>query len=162
MHDAALRGIPARIESVAVAVGWLGTARTARAVGELCVAFLASRFDRAVVVDVRGPAPIPLARAGVHAGVDVAAAVVDNPTLRELASRREAHYGPSVSTPDWMRWYGSLGGGVPGAMFVAGLQSDGVPGFVFYADHRDVTLRPAIKDVVVLLREAAAALSLVG
>jgi serine/threonine-protein kinase len=161
LHDAAASGIPARIESVAVAAGWLGTARTARAVGELCVAFLASRFDRVVVVDVRGPVPLALARAGLHASIDVAAAVSGNATLRELAARREAHYGPSSSAADWMAWYALLGGTVPGAMFVAGLQSDGVPGFVFYADHKGVALRPS-KDIVVLLREAAAALTLVA
>jgi hypothetical protein len=161
MHDATASGIPARIESVAVAAGWLGTARTARAVGELCVAFLASRFDRVVVVDVRGPAPLALARAGLHASIDVGAAVSGNATLRELAARREAQYGPSSSAADWMAWYGALGGTVPGAMFVAGLKSDGVPGFVFYADHKDVALRPS-KDIIVLLREAAAALTLLG
>jgi len=82
--------------------------------------------------------------------------------LLELAARREAYYGPAMMGPDWMPWFGALGGSAPGAMFVGGLQCEGRPAFVFYADQKDITLRPMVKDTVVLLREAAAALSLVG
>ncbi len=162
LHDSTAHGIPARIESVAEVAGWLGTVRTARAVGELCTAFLASRFERALVVDVRATEPVPLGRAGFAAPAGLAGLVASTPGLPELASRREAYYGPSISTAAWMQWYGGLGGAVPGAMFVAGLQSEGRLAFVFYADHRDVALRPDVKDTVVLLREAAGALSMVG
>jgi serine/threonine-protein kinase len=162
LHDSTANGIPARIESVAEVAGWLGTARTARAVGELCTAFLASRFERALVIDVRAAEPVPLGRAGFAAPAGLAQLVAATPGLPELASRREAYYGPSISTAAWMHWYGALGGAVPGAMFVAGLHSEGRLSFVFYADHRDVALRPDVKDTVVLLREAAGALSTVG
>jgi serine/threonine-protein kinase len=160
LHDAGAAGIPARIESVAVAAGWLGTARTVRAVGELCAAFFASRFERVVVLDVRSDAPVVLARAGLSIGIDVGAAAAQHPGLWALGERREATYGPSLDDDDWTRWYSALGGPAPGAHFIAGLQREGALAFVFYADHRDVALRPSVKDTSVLLREAAAALSL--
>jgi serine/threonine-protein kinase len=162
LHDSTANGIPARIDSVAEVAGWLGTAKTTRAVGELCTAFLASRFERALVVDVRAAVPVPLGRAGFAAPADLPGLVATTAGLPALAGRRDAYYGPSISSVDWMRWYGALGGAVPGAMFVAGLQSDGQLAFVFYADHRDVALRTDVKDTVVLLREAAGALSTLG
>ncbi len=159
LQEAAAAGIPARIESVSVAAQWLGSARTPRAVGELCVAFLASRFERVVVVDVRNDVPVVLARAGLATGVDLTKAMRDHPGLRAYGAEREAYYGPALDGPDWSRWYSALGGVVPGASFIAGLRSDEALAFVFYADHRENGLRPAVNDTVVLLREAAAALS---
>ncbi len=158
---------PGKIESLAQVAGWLSTARTARTVGELCCAFLVTRFDRALVIDVRAAIPMVLGSAtslGATLAVPpIVHALPESRGLIELASRREAYYGPALHGPDWMPWFGSLGGGsAPGAMFVGGLQRDGKPAFLFYADHKDITLRPMVKDTVVLLREAAAALSLIG
>lgn len=159
---------PVRIESLAQVSGWLSTAKTARSVGELCCAFLASRFDRVLVADLRHHAPIVLASTQLgREGQGVAPPAVVHalqtaPMLLELAGRREAYYGPAMTTPEWMQWFGSIGGSVPGAMFVGGLGRAGQAAFLFYADHRDITLRPMVKDTVVLLREAAAALSVIG
>jgi hypothetical protein len=153
---------PVAIASIAEVAGWLGTARTTRAVGELCAAFLVSRFDRAAVLDLRAEGPVVLGVAGFSTAAQLVHGVRGATDLCAYAARREAYYGPSIAGPDWMHWYGALGGIVPGAMFIAGLQSEGRLAFLFYADHKDVTLRPAVKDTVVLLREAAGALSLVG
>ena len=158
---------PARIESLAQVAGWLSTAKTARSVGELCCAFLASRFDRVLVMDLRHHAPIALAQAQVgRSGTPSMPAIVHalqaSRAVLDLAGRREAYYGPAMTGPEWMMWFGALGGSVPGAMFVGGLGREGRAAFLFYADHRDITLRPMVKDTVVLLREAAAALSVIG
>ncbi len=153
---------PPKIESIAQVAGWLSTARTVRAVAELCTAFLASRFDRAIVVDVRD-GPVVLATHDLDAPTPASLReVLLGSVVLELAGRREAYYGPSMTTTDWLRWCGILGGGVPGAMFVGGLGREGTPAFLFYADHRDTVLRPSVKDTVVLLREAAAALSAIA
>ncbi len=162
LHAAAATGIPARLDSVAATVTWLATAKTARSVGELCVAFLASRFDRVVVVDVRSTEPIALGWVGVGTLDDLSWAVGGHADLHTLSERRDAYYGPALATEGWRSWYATLGGSVPGAMFVGGLNSDGMTSFVVYADHRETSLRPGIKDVVVVLKEAAAALSLIG
>jgi serine/threonine protein kinase len=157
--------VPARIDSVAQVAGWLAAARTVREVGELCSAFLVTRFDRALVVDVRGETPILLAAAGFAvppSPVAVAVALQNDAVVRDLAGRREAYYGPALTGPAWLRWFAALGGPVPGALFVGGLGREGTPAFVFYADHKDGALRPRVKDTVILLREAAGALSTIG
>jgi hypothetical protein len=157
--------VPARIDSVAQVAGWLAAARTVREVGELCSAFLVTRFDRALVVDVRGETPILLAAAGFAvppSPVAVAVALQNDAVVRDLAGRREAYSGPALTGPAWLRWFAALGGPVPGALFVGGLGREGTPAFVFYADHKDGALRPRVKDTVILLREAAGALSTIG
>ncbi len=153
-----------RIESLAQVVGWLSTAKTARSVGELCCAFLVTRFDRALVVDMRGVVPLASATASgqVLSWPPIVYALPRCQGILELATRTDAYYGPPIVNADWMPWYGSLGGSAPGAMFVGGLQREGHPAFLFYADHRDAILRPRVKDAVALLREAAVALSAVG
>jgi hypothetical protein len=162
LDDAGAAPRPVAIASIAEVAGWLGTARTTRAVGELCAAFLVSRFDRAAVLDLRAEGPVVLGLAGFSSTAQLVHGVRGATDLCAYAARREAYYGPSIAGPDWMHWYGALGGIVPGAMFIAGLQSEGRLAFLFYADHKDVTLRANVKDTVVLLREAAGALSLVG
>ena len=161
----ALPAPPPQIESVAQVAGWLSTARTTRAVAELCSAFLASRFDRVLIVDLREGVAEVLARSGLPETEawpsSVQQALRAGPVL-ELAGRREAYYGPAMTGNLWMSWFGVLGGGVPGAMFIGGLGREGAAAFLFYADHRDRVLRPAVKETVVLLREAAAALSAIG
>lgn len=157
--------VPPRIESVAHVAGWLAAARTVREVGELCSAFLVTRFDRAVAVDLRGETPILLAAAGFAvppSPAAVAVALQNDTVVRELAGRREAYYGPALTGPAWLRWFAALGGPAPGALFVGGLGREGTPAFVFYADHKDGALRPRVKDTVILLREAAGALSTIG
>lgn len=154
-----------RIDSVAQVAGWLATARTASEVGELSAAFLASRFDRAMVVDLRHATPIILATAGFAAPPSTLAVLEglqQTTAVRDLAGRREAYYGPALTGPDWLAFFGALGGPVPGALFVGGLGRDGTAAFLFYGDHRDTTLRPRVKDTVILLREAAGALSTIA
>ncbi len=164
-HDLGTPKAPPRIESLAQVAGWLSTAKTARAVGDLCAAFLVTRFDRCLVIDMRGMVPVLLGAASSSptlAAPPIVHALLQSRGVMELASRREAYYGPALVGPDWMPWFGALGGAAPGALFVGGLQREGRPAFIFYADHREITLRPMVKDTVVLLREAAAALSLIG
>ena len=156
---------PPRIDTLAQVAGWLSSAKTARSVGELCCAFLVTRFDRALVIDMRGSIPLPLASVtssgALLAMPPIVYALPDCQGILELATRREAYYGPPLVTADWMPWFGSLGGPVPGAMFVGGLQREGQLAFLFYADHRDLALRPTVKDTVGLLREAAGSLSVI-
>jgi serine/threonine protein kinase len=158
---------PPRIDSVAQVAGWLSTAKTTREVGELCAAFLSTRFDRVLIMDLRQPLPVTMAQVhmGGRSGLSLPAvvhALQGSRAVAELAGRREAYYGPAVTDPDWLSWFGALGGPVPGAMFVGGLGREGRAAFLFYADHKDATLRPMVKDTVILLREAAAALSALG
>jgi serine/threonine protein kinase len=158
---------PPRIESVAQVAGWLSTARTTREVGELCCAFLQTRFDRVLIMDLRAALPMTMAQAsmGGKNGPSIPAivnALQSTRAVAEMAGRREAYYGPAVSGPEWMTWFGALGGTVPGAMFVGGLGREGKAAFLFYADHKEAALRPMVKDTVILLREAAAALSSIG
>jgi serine/threonine protein kinase len=156
---------PARIESVAQVAAWLAVAKTAREVGELCSAFLVTRFDRAMVVDVRGELPVLLATAGFSSPPSMPQLIVSLHTdaaVRDLAGRREAYYGPALTGAAWLRWFTALGGSAPGALFVGGLGREGTPAFVFFADHRDGALRPQVKDTVILLREAATVLSAIS
>ena len=114
---------------------------------------------------MRGSIPLPLASVtssgALLAMPPIVYALPDCQGILELATRREAYYGPPLVTADWMPWFGSLGGPVPGAMFVGGLQREGQLAFLFYADHRDLALRPTVKDTVGLLREAAGSLSVI-
>ncbi len=156
---------PTRIESVAQVAAWLAVAKTAREVGELCSAFLVTRFDRAMVVDLRVELPVVLATAGFTSPPSTPQVIVSLHTdavVRDLAGRREAYYGPALTGPAWHRWFTALGGHAPGALFVGGLGREGTPAFIFYADHRDGALRPQVKDTVILLREAATVLSTIS
>jgi hypothetical protein len=82
--------------------------------------------------------------------------------VQEMLVRRDAYYGAALTTPDWLALFRSLGGPLPGAVFVATLKRDGKPAFIFYGDHRDLALRQDVKDTFVLLREAANAFSAVS
>jgi hypothetical protein len=151
-----------RIASIAEVSSHLATAKTAREVAELCVAFLATRFDRVVVADARESAPRILASSGVVDKNGFAAAVMNGSGMQEMLKRRDAYYGGAAGTADWLAFFRQLGGAVPGAIFVATLKLDGRPAFLFYGDHRDLGLRQDVKDTVVLLREAANAFSTVA
>ncbi len=151
-----------RIASIADVSSHLATAKTVREVAELCVAFLATRFDRAVVADMRDALPQMLASSGLVDPGGFPAAVLRSQGLREMLLRRDAYYGAALSTPDWLGFFRALGGAMPGALFVATLKRDGRPAFLFYGDHRDLALRPDVKDTVVLLREAANAFGAVA
>jgi hypothetical protein len=146
-----------RIASIAEASSHLATAKTAREVAELCVAFLATRFDRAVVGDTRGP--LLLASAGVAEPPTFFSAVGTCSGMQDMLVRRDAYYGGALASPDWLSFFRTLGGALPGAMFVATLKREGAPAYLFYGDHRDPHLRSDVRDAVVLLREAARAFS---
>ncbi|HEY1097717.1 MAG TPA: serine/threonine-protein kinase [Myxococcota bacterium] len=156
---------PPVIDSVAKVAGWLSQAKTTREVAELCVSFLASRFDRAAVLDLRAGVVVVAGHGlpqSLSSTASAVAPVLPGGPVLELAARREAYYGPAMTGSSWLSWFGAVGGPVPGAVFVGGLGREGSTAFVFYADHKDRVLRPAVKDTVVLLREAAAALSEIG
>jgi serine/threonine protein kinase len=151
-----------RIASIAEVSPHLAAAKTSREVAELCVAFLATRFDRAAVLDLRDRGPQLLAATGIAEAPALPGAVLRCAGLREMLPRRDAYYGPSIGTPDWLGFFRSLGGHMPGALFVATLKRDGAPAFLFYGDHRDLALRPDVRDAVLLLKDAAAAFSIVS
>jgi serine/threonine-protein kinase len=163
-HKRTQTPVPAnlRITSIADVSSHLATAKTLREVAELCVAFLATRFDRVVVADGRETVPQVLASSGVADPRGFPAAVMRSPGVQEMLVRRDAYYGAALTTPDWLSFFRALGGPLPGAVFVATLKRDGKPAFVFYGDHRDLALRQDVKDTVVLLREAANAFSAVS
>jgi hypothetical protein len=140
------------IASVAEVSQLLAEARTARDVGELCVAFLSTRFDRTFVIDMRSGAPQVLASTGVNDPGGVPGAVVRCQSLGEMLLRKDAYYGAAIASPDWLALFRTLGGSLPGAVFVGALKRD----------HRDMNLHPEVKDTVVLMREAASAFSTAG
>ncbi len=147
-----------RIASLADVSAHLAKAKTAREVAELAVAFLATRFDRCFVADLRGGVQVLAA----HGLTDVSAipgAIARCAGMRELLGRKDAFYGATVTSPDWLQFFRAFGGHMPGALFVGTLKREGQPAFLFYGDHRDLHLRPDVRDTVVLLREAAAAFS---
>ena len=150
-----------RITSIADVSSHLATAKTAREVAELCVAFLATRFDRVVIADLRDQAPQVLATSGLVDPRAFPAAVIRGQGMQEMLVRRDAYYGAAMSSPDWLGYFRALGGSLPGALFVATLKRDGKPAFLFYGDHKDLGLRQDVKDTVVLLREAANAFTTV-
>jgi serine/threonine protein kinase len=159
-----------RITSIADVSSHMATAKTARDVAELSVAFLATRFDRAVVADLRNRNV--LASTGIVDGEAFLGAVLMSSSMHEMLLRKDAFYGATPNTPDWMSFFrravfggvqtGGAASSLPGAMFIATLKRDGAPAFLFYGDHRDVSLRSDVKDAVILLREAANAFSLVS
>jgi hypothetical protein len=156
-----------RITSIADVSSHMATAKTARDVAELSVAFLATRFDRAVVADLRNRNV--LASTGIVDGNAFLSAVLMSSSMHEMLLRKDAFYGATPNTPDWMGFFrraifggvqtGGAASSLPGAMFIATLKRDGAPAFLFYGDHRDVSLRSDVKDAVILLREAANAFS---
>lgn len=146
------------IASLADVSAHLASARTTREVAELAVAFLATRFDRCFVADLRGGVQV-LAAHGLTDVSVVPGAIARCTSMRELLGRKDAFYGASVTSPDWLQFFRAFGGHMPGALFVGTLKREGQPAFLFYGDHRDLHLRPDVRDTVVLLREAAAAFS---
>jgi serine/threonine protein kinase len=151
-----------RISSIAEVSSHLAKATTSREVAELCAAFLATRFDRAAIVDLRDRGPQLLASTGIVDAAGFPGAVLRCAGLRDMLGRKDAYYGPGLSTPDWLGFFRALGSYLPGAMFVATLKREGTPAFLFYGDHRDVALRQEVRDTVVLLREAATAFGAVA
>ncbi len=153
-----------RIESLAEVAGCISMAKTTATVAELCCAFLVTRFDRALVLDLQGCQPLALASSTSSGEILPMAAVVavwpECGAVTALSRRREPYAGPALLESDWLRWFEALGGWAPGAMFGAGHQRDGEPTFFFYADHRTAPPPTTTKDTLVLLREAAAALSM--
>ena len=151
-----------RIASIADVSSHLATAKTLREVAELCVAFMATRFDRVVIADARDGVPHVLASSGIVDPRGFAPAVMRSPGVQEMLVRRDAYYGAALTTQDWLAFFRALAGPLPGAVFVATLKREGKPAYVFYGDHRDLALRQDVKDTVVLLREAANAFSAVS
>jgi hypothetical protein len=151
-----------RISSVAEVSTHMANARTVRDVAELAVAFLATRFDRTFVVDFRTGVAAVQASLGINDIGGVPGAVARCQSLQEMLLRRDAYYGPAIASPDWLAFFRTLGGSLPGAVFVGALKREGRAAFFFYGDHRDLALKPDVKDAVVLMREAAAALSTAG
>ncbi|MBI1947095.1 MAG: protein kinase [Deltaproteobacteria bacterium] len=151
---------PARlvIASVQDVAQHLAAAKTSREVAELAVAFLATRFDRCFVADLRAGTQV-LAAHGVADPSVIPGAIARCASMRELLGRKDAFYGATVTSPDWLQFFRAFGGHMPGALFVGTLKRDAQPAFLFYGDHRDLNLRPDVRDTVVLLREAAAAFS---
>ncbi|MCC7108935.1 MAG: protein kinase [Deltaproteobacteria bacterium] len=148
-----------RLSSIADVSRHLAAAKTTREVAELSLAFLATRFDRCFIADLRGTARV-LASLGFVDAATIPAAVLRCPGLVDLLGRKDAFYGATATTADWLQFFRALGGQMPGALFVATLKREGRPAFLFYGDHRDLNLRPDVRDAVVLLREAATAFSL--
>jgi hypothetical protein len=155
---------PARltIHSIAEVASHMAQAKTAREVAELAVAFLATRFDRTFVVDMRGGTPQVLASLSIPDVGGIPGAVIRCQSLREMLLRKDAYYGPAIASPDWLGFFRTLSGSLPGAVFVGALKREGAAAFFFYGDHRDMTLRPDVKDTVTLMREAAGAFSSVS
>ena len=147
--------------SLAETIQALGRAHTVRDIAELCAAFLRGRFDRVFVVDLRTMPPSVLAASGIATATAVAAMHDAGSILLRLAAQPQATYG-APSDPAWLPCFRALGGETPGAIFAAGLKWDGAPAIVFYGDHREPNLRPAVQDAMELLRAAAAALATTG
>jgi hypothetical protein len=149
---------PHRVSSIAEAATLLANARSPREVADVAVQFLLTRFARAFVVDLR-ELPVQILAAGGFVVAERFALVVGgNNTLRQIVVRREAFFGAPPLTPDWLALGNALGGS--GALvFVGGLVADGAPSWLFYADSLDATPTGDVKDLLVLLREAAGALS---
>jgi hypothetical protein len=155
---------PARvtIASVAEVSTHMASAKTSREVAELAVAFLATRFDRTFVVDMRGGTPQVLASLGIADLGGIPGAVLRCQSLQEMLLRKDAYYGPAIASPDWLSFFRTLSGSLPGAVFVGALKREGAAAFFFYGDHRDMALRQDVKDTVTLMREAAGAFSSVS
>ncbi|MCC7070017.1 MAG: serine/threonine protein kinase [Deltaproteobacteria bacterium] len=147
-----------RIASLPDVAAHLASAKTAREVAELAVAFLATRFDRCFVADLRGGVQV-LAAHGIPDVSAIPGAIARCAGMRELLGRKDAFYGASVTSTDWLHFFRAFGGHMPGALFVGTLKREAQPAFLFYGDHRDLHLRPDVRDTVGLLREAAAAFS---
>ncbi len=164
------RPLVQRITGIEDVSSHLKRAKTARDIGELCVAFLASRFDRALVANLQ--VNQVLAATGIADGAGFLAAAQRSSSMREMWGRRDAFYGATPQTPDWLTFFraallgnvhtGGATSQLPGALLVATLKRDGAPAFLFYGDHKDLALRSDVSDAVTLLREAANAFSLVA
>ena len=152
---------PKVVTSIAEAATLLGSARDARDVAAACVAFLASRFDRVLVVDVR-EAPRLLGATGAPALADLGALLGAAQGLLADASSGRIVYGPARSGGGWEAWHARLSGRPPGGVLVGALSLDGLPALLVYADHDRRDLYTDLKDVARLLREAAASLGVVS
>lgn len=147
------------IASVADVAQHLAAAKTQREVAELAVAFLATRFDRCFVADLRGGTQVLAAHGLVDPSV-ISGAIARCASMQELLGRKDAFYGATVTSPDWLQFFRAFGGHMPGALFVGTLKREGRPAVLFYGDHRDLNLRPDVRDTVVLLRDTAAAFTM--
>ena len=151
------------IESIAEAAGFLGRARSIDDVAVTMSRFLLSRFDRAAVLDLRDrqqTLPSLLTAVGIEPGA--LAYFNETPEIWSTVERGEAYYGPPLSGAQWTRFYVGVSGHVPGGFLLAALKRDGLPALLIYADHDDSALHDDLKDAATLLREAAAALTVLS
>jgi serine/threonine protein kinase len=152
----------APIQSIAEAAGALGMSRSVEDVARNMVRFLSSRFDSVAVVDRRETGIRVIDAAGLDNFDDAALLFGEAGMLWDLVERGEAYYGPPLRTPEWTRFYVGVVRRVPGGMLLAALKRDGQPALLVYADHESETLRDDLKDAATLLREAAAALTVLS
>lgn len=155
---------PARapLTSIAEAASRVGGAKNLLDVAQVLVDYLRSRFERVAVVDRRFPPSRVLDAFGTTTGDDTARAFDQNDALWQLVARGEAYYGPALQGPAWSAFYSALSGQAPGGMLVAALKRDGAPAFLVYAAHASPQLHPELKDAATLLKEAAAALTVLS
>ncbi len=160
-RDPPLAFRPRVVTSISEAATLLGSAKDLAEVAQACAAFLASRFDRAVVFDLRGT-PRTLASSNLLGKDDAAYLLSGAAGLLRLAGSGQIAYGPAHTAEGWEDFHRRLSGRTPGGALIAALSAEGHPALLIYADHDRAELFADLRDVTRLLREAAAALSLLA
>ncbi len=150
------------LSSIAEAATRLAQCRSAPELGSVLARFLKWRFDRVIVLDLR---PIPFRVLAAEGTLPLDEPIMVFEPARgfwDLVRQRQPYYGPPPSTPDWDRFFQHTGGRRPGAVLVATLRRAGTPALTLYGEHDKTDLYSDLSDIARLLKEAAAAMSVIA
>jgi len=96
--------------------------------------FLATLFDRALILDMRAPPIAVLASVGFRRLDDAHAAFTSVPDFLALSRAREPYIGPRREGPEWRLLHHALSAGLPARILVATIRRGGQPAIVLYAE----------------------------
>jgi len=148
------------IHSIAEVSTSLAEARSVEEVARLTVDYLRGRFTRAAVLDMRERPLRVLDVFGTHDAVEVEAAFERATRLEETVAGGEAYYGRPKVGDDWAALHQQVGGTLPGGVLLAALRRNKRPALLIYADHDAPTLMTDLSEPARLLKEIAAALTM--
>jgi serine/threonine protein kinase len=161
---------PAKVErkplhSIAEVATKLAETKAVDEVARLTVDFLRGRFTRVAGLDMREKPMRLLDSFGTAPKAEVEAALQEAPRLHDTVAGGEAYYGPPKAGEDWSTMHRRISGGLPvgglpGGVLLAALRRNKRPALLLYADHDAATLLTDLSEPARLLKEIAAALTM--
>jgi serine/threonine protein kinase len=145
-------------DSQAAAVLAIEGARTVDEAMAATSTFLATIFDRALVLDLRGRVMRVIASQGFRHLLDPHHTFSSTPDFLTLAHAREPYIGPRREGAEWRLLHHELSAGLPARILVASLRRGGAAALVMYAEADRADMRIEIPRIAAVVDAAARAL----